>query len=380
MFPALLIAFTATFGQDSAAPVTVKFHEPKTSVAAESTAPIDPTLRVNIQGSPGMAYGLNAENVRLTFSNASARTTLKIDGQVVLPNAAVAQLPPKTATGKARTGVYGTHQHGKLTITWTVEAVPSKPTKPGEPRKLNTALVRYIIENKDTQAHTVETRVRIDTYCNNDGALFAAPTMPGKILDGIELKDKTLPPFVQIMQNPDVKNPINSGYFTLKLGSRMIGPDRFLCTAHGANENGWEVVVQQAMGDSDCAMYWKPVSVPPGGNVTLAYAYGTGIAATPESEGRINVSFGGSFEPGKLFTISASVDDPVSNQTLELELPSGMELVEGKRLQPIPAPAEGSASSMVLWKCRVTELGEHAIRIRSSHGTTLTRTVTISRP
>ena len=31
------------------------------------------------------------------------------------------------------------------------------------------------------------TRVRIDTMCgNNDGALFAAPTRPGEILNGVE--------------------------------------------------------------------------------------------------------------------------------------------------------------------------------------------------
>lgn len=378
MFTALLLAFAA--GQEPVKPVTVKFHEPKTAiVSAESSAPIDPTLRVNIGGAPGMAYGLNAENVRLTFSNGSARTFFKIDGQFINPTAGVAPLPAKTPNGKARHGVYGAHQQGKLTITWVVEAVPSKSAKPGDPRKLNTALIRYIIENKDEKTHTVETRVRIDTYCNNDGALFAAPTIPDKILDGIELKGKTLPPYVKIMQNPDLKNPVNSGHFTLKLGPRMIGPDRFVCTAHGAGENGWEVNVQQAMGDSDCVMYWKPVTVPSGGSTTLAYAYGIGIATTPESEGRVNLTFGGSFEPGKLFTISAAVDDPISNQTLELDLPAGMALVEGKRLQPIPAPPEGSATSMVLWKCRVTELGEHAIRVRSSNGATLTRTVTIAR-
>jgi len=380
MFTALLIAFAV---QEPVKPVTVKFHEPKIAVAAnsDSNAPIDPTLRINIQGAAGMAYGINAENVRLTFSNGSARTTLKIDGQFVNPAAGPTPLPAKSPNGKARNGFYAAHQQGKLSITWVVEAVPSRPAKPGAARKLNTALIRYIIDNKDAQAHTVEARVRIDTHCNNDGALFAAPTIPNKVLDGIELKGKTLPSFVMIMQNPDLNNPQSTGHFTLKLGSRMIGPDRFLCTAHSANENGWEVNVQQAMGDSDCVMYWKPVTVPPGGTVTLAYAYGIGIATTPESEGRVNLNFGGSFEPGKLFTIAATVDDPLSNQTLELDLPAGMTLVEGKRLQPVaPPPEGGAASSMVLWKCRVMELGEHTIRVRSSNGATLTRTLTISRP
>src|SRR5262245_1541454 len=176
MITAFLLALT--IGQEPTKPVVVKFHEPKTVAATESSVPIDPTLRVNIQGSPGMAYGLNAENVRLTFSNGSARTTFKIDGQIIHPNSGLAPLPAKTPTGKARNGFYAAHQQGKLTITWAIEAVPSKPAKPGDPRKLNTALIRYIIENKDSQPHTVETRVRIDTYCNNDGALFAAPTYP----------------------------------------------------------------------------------------------------------------------------------------------------------------------------------------------------------
>jgi hypothetical protein len=160
----------------------------------------------------------------------------------------------------------------------------------------------------------------------------------------------------------------------------MIGPDRFVCTAHSAGENGWEVAIQQAMGDSDCVMYWKEQTVQPGGKITMAYGYGKGLAVTPESEGRISIVFGGSFEPGKLFTVTANVVDPIGNQTIELELPSGMELAEGKRVQPVPAPPPDSATSMVLWKCRVKDLGEHVIRIRSSNGVTQTRTITVARP
>lgn len=375
----ILVALTVS-AQEPNPSVKVKFHEPRTEIT-EGNAPIDPTLRVNIQMSGGMAYGLNAENVRLTFSSGSARTNFKIDNQMVFP--ATQQpiaLPAKTPAGKARHGFYSSFKHADLTITQVIEAVPSQPAKKGDQRKLNTALVRYIIENKGGQARNVAMRVRIDTYCNNDGALFSAPTMPKQVLDGIELKDKTLPPYVRIMQVPNLENPGVTGHFTLKLGSKMIGPDRFLCTAHGAGENGWEVQVMQAGGDSDCAMYWKPVTVQPNATVTLAYAYGIGLATTPESEGRVGLTFGGSFEPGKLFTLTATVDDPISNQTLELELPAGMEIVEGKRVQPVPEPAADTATSVVLWKCRVTELGEHTLRIRSSSGVTQTRTITVSRP
>jgi hypothetical protein len=328
-----------------------------------------------------MAFGLHADNIRLTFSGGSIRTTFKIDDQQVYPTSPLpTPLPAKTPQGKARHGFHSSFRHRDLVITHVVEAVPTRPSKPGDKRRLDAVLVRYIIENKGTQQHTIATRVRIDTYCNNDGALFAAPTFPKKILDGMEMKDKTLPPYVQILQNPDLNNPINMGHFALKFGSRMIGPDRFVCTAHGAGENGWEVMIMNANGDSDCVMYWNPRKIQPGGKIELAYAYGKGLAITPESEGRVSLAFGGSFQPNKLFTVTASVEDPLSNQTLALELPAGMELLEGKSVQPVPMPSADSATSLVLWKCRVKELGEHTLRIRSSNGITQTRTITISPP
>lgn len=377
---AWLVLAAPIVAQDNSKPVHVKFHEPRTDVSTEATAPIDPTLRVHIQMSANMALGLNAENVRLTFGGGSMQTLFKIDNVPTYPNTIQpTKLPEKTPSGKARHGYYSVYKQGNLTITQTVEAVPTRPTKPGDPRKRNAALVRYLIENKDMKAHTIAARVRIDTHCNNDGALFAAPTMPKQILNGIELKEKTLPPWVKIMQIANLDAPGATGHFTLKLGSRMIGPDRFVCTAHGVGDNGWDVTIRQAMGDSDCVMYWNPVAVQPGATVTLAYAYGIGIATMPESEGRMSIAWGGSFEPNKLFTISTFVEDPLSNQTIELDLPKGIELVEGKRIEPVPAPPADSATSLVLWKCRVKAFGEHTIRFRSSNGVTQNRTITITR-
>ena len=90
------------------------------------------------------------------------------------------------------------------------------------------------------------------------------------------------------------------------------------------------------------------------------------------------LTLGGSFAPGKLFTIQATVDDPVLGQTLTLELPPGMERVEGKELQPVPPPSDEGAG-LVLWKARVLETGTFPLRVRSSNGLTLTKHVTISR-
>ena len=89
--------FFAGFAQDNAKPVVVKFHEPKTDVTAEANVPIDPTVRVNLQMVGNMAFGLNADNVRLCFGAGSIQTLFKIDNVPTYPNTLQpTKLPDKT--------------------------------------------------------------------------------------------------------------------------------------------------------------------------------------------------------------------------------------------------------------------------------------------
>jgi hypothetical protein len=67
------------------------------------------------------------------------------------------------------------------------------------------------------------------------------------------------------------------------------------------------------------------------------------------------------------------------SQTLLLELSAGLELIEGRELQPVPAPPAGSATSVVTWKARARELGSFDVRIRSSNGVTRTWPITLAR-
>src|SRR5262249_7293989 len=73
--------------------------------------------------------------------------------------------------------------------------------------------------------------------------------------------------------------------------------------------------------------------------------YGQGLVPSPESQGLVEMALGGSFEPGKLFTLTAYVNDPGQGQSLQLVLPEGMALVEGPEVQAVPAPPEGQAAS-----------------------------------
>src|SRR5262249_1959468 len=122
--------------------------------------------------------------------------------------------------------------------------------------------------------------------------------------------------------------------------------------------------------------FWDPAEIKPGGKRELAYAYGGGIASPPGGEGHVSLALGGSFEPGKLFTITAHVDAPAPGQTLSLEFPAGLERLEGNERQPVPRAAEENAS-VVIWKARIPRMGDFRVRIRSSAGATLTKLISV---
>jgi hypothetical protein len=372
-------------GETARSPVVVTIQDEKSVIVdTESTAPVDPVPRIRFMHQQQLNVNVTGEQGQtLHLSHFPA---LNIDGQFINPfngggryevnNAKL----PKTAGGKERVGFMNVFVQGDVRLTQTVELVPTKPARLGEKRRLDAVLVRYVMENKGKQNHKVGLRMYMDTYIiDNDGALFAAPTMPGKVLDGIELKDKTLPDYVQILQRPDLKNPGFVAHLTLNLGSSLEKPNRVVLTRHGLGFNAWDMPANQAGGDSALGVFWEPKEIKAGGKREIAYAYGQGMAVALENEGRFNLVLGGSFEPGKLFTVAAYVHDPAVGQSLTLELPPGMERVEGKEIQPVFAASEEQGQSLVLWKARVLETGRFPVRVRSSTGLTQTKVVTISR-
>lgn len=369
-------------GQVKNGPVKVRIQDEKPTVV-EVALPLDPKKYVQYQAAgPGVVIRVENKTMHL----GSINPTFKIDEQVVFPGQVVIQNQrlPKTASGKERDGIMSVYALGKIRITQTIEVVPSKPLKPapGQKRRLDTVLVRYTAENKDSVPHKIGMRIFLDVYVvDNDQALFAAPTQPGKILNGVELKDepgkkKEVPDYLQILQRPNLQNPGFVAHFTYNLGKGSEMPTRVVCTNLGAQRDNWNVAAMQA-GDSALAFFWDPAEVKAGGKREMAYAYGQGLAANPESEGQVTVQLGGSFDPGKIFTIAAHVDDPFLGQTLRLELPEGMERVEGKERQPVPASFEDQPS-VILWKARVLRPGQFPLRVHSSNGVTHTKHITIT--
>jgi hypothetical protein len=348
----------------------------------ERVLPADPKVRVEHRYNGNMEFGVAAEGKRLTPNPDSVQTLFMIDGNIQAPQVGKSLEPLPDAPGhRKRHGGQTVWRQGDIRVTLVLEVVPGKPyqARPSGPipRRMDTLLVTYLVENLGTVPHKVGCRTFIDTLVvQNDGALFASPTThPGQILNGVILKDRQLPDFFEVLERPNLKDPGFKGIFTLKFASRLEGPNRVVLTNY-STRGQWDCPAQPA-GDSACALFWPAQDLPPQGRRTLAWAYGQGIACT--NEGRVSVAFGGSFEPGKLFTITAYVDDPIDGQTLTLVLPRGVERVEGKATQMVPLLGE-SGQSVLLWRCRLSRFGTYPIRIRSNNGVTQAHTVTVSPP
>ncbi|HYV35065.1 MAG TPA: hypothetical protein VE988_05130, partial [Gemmataceae bacterium] len=314
----------AGFAQEktSSPPVQVTIKDEQV-VIVEAVLPIDPVRRIVYQAQPGSlgvaVRGPNNETLHLShFPSLSINGQFYQQAQVAGAKIDYDSRPlPKTKAGKVREGFTSSYIfRDDLRITLTVTLIPTKPQAKETKRRMDAVLVHYLIENQGKKPQTVGLRIYMDTYViDNDGCLFAAPTIPGKILDGVVLKEKELPPYVQLLQRPDLKNPGFVAHLTLDLGSKLEKPSKVVLTRHGTG-GAWDMPAMVAGGDSALGVYWEPKEIKPGGKREFAYGYGQGIATSPESEGLVEMALGGSFEPGKQFTVTAYVTDPVAGQTL----------------------------------------------------------------
>jgi hypothetical protein len=375
-----LAATGFTQGPAPRGPVKVTVKDDKPVLSEEAAAPLDPVRRIQYQAN-GLGVAVRSENNQTL--HLSHFPSFQIDGQVFQNQPGgryetIGRALPPGQGRKAREGFQTIFIANDLRITLTVSVTPTKPGTRGAKRRRDSVLVHYLVENKGNRPHKFGLRVYMDVYViNNDGAQFAAPTMPGKVLNGVVLKGKQLPPYVQLLQIPNLKNPGYVAHLTLDLGTKFEKPDRVVLTGHGSGFNSWDMPAF-ASGDTALGIFWEPKDIRPGGKRELAYGYGQGIVPSPESEGAVKLALGGSFEPGKAFDVTAYVTDPAQGQSLALELPPGMELVQGPRTQPVPEPPGDEATSVVRWRARVLRPGAFALRVRSSTGVTQGKTITVT--
>jgi hypothetical protein len=378
-------------------PVKVEISGEDTNVAPAQPAgevPVDKKARLAAAWGPNCEFGLTSVDTGklLTFAanGGTNETLLRVNGQVVAlggpagkfieRNTPLPADPAGTSFGGAKTA-WAT---GKLVITVMLDLVPSKQpvmVDGQQKRLLDTLLVRYVIENKDTKAQTVGLRMQLDTLIGgNDGVPFTVPGLPGLVTTFADFpKQGPIPDFLQALEVPNLQNPGTVAHLSLKPGKGVEVPSRVSLT-HWQPTQTFEVPLTPLTGDSAVIMYWKDVSLKAGGKRVVGFAYGLGSVASTEPGGKLGLTLGGNFTPGETFTATAYVQNPAKGQKLTLELPQGLERVDGKETENVPAAAAGSNNtSIVTWKVKVLQTGTFPLKVVSSTGQTQGRTITIAR-
>jgi hypothetical protein len=80
---------------------------------------------------------------------------------------------------------------------------------------------------------------------------------------------------------------------------------------------------------------------------------------------------------GSVFTITAQIEHPLRGQSLTLELPPGLERVEGKEIQPVVAFPEVN-NSLVVWRVRGVRPGEYEYAVRSNSGVVQSKKIRVT--
>jgi hypothetical protein len=301
------------------------------------------------------------------------------------------------ASGRERQGLRSTWlwPDSNIRLTQQVEVVPGSQS-----RLLDTCLVRYTLENADSEPHDVGVRFMLDTFIGaNDGVPFYVPgrSEPCNTQLRFDRPDE-VPDFIQALENDtgDLSNPGTVATLQFRVGQGLEAPERvtlggwpnerlreFGVTQAAGLSTLWEVpvvpmkeLVRLAQGrwtnaepDSAVAIYWGPKTLPPGGRRDVGFTYGLGKVAA-EGQGKLLLSVGGQTQRDGEFTLTALVHRPEEGERLTLRLPKSFKLLGGSVEEPVPPAAAGAARpvSTVSWRLKARRAGQFELEVRSSTG------------
>jgi hypothetical protein len=265
-------------------------------------------------------------------------------------------------------------KYGSVVVEQILELTKSPTTG-----ALDTARIKYVLQNTGAVPENVGLRTTFDTLVgNNDGAPFRV----GKheITTDTAFDSKDLPDFWQAFDSLNQPSVIAQG--TLK-GGDVTTPDRLIFTNWGkAADYPWDIPLEPGTTfvragedelDSAVAMLWSPRVIQPGASQVITIYYGLG---------------GVTFAPGNTFLgISAPADvqylgantrnytivmymehrgeAKAKNVTINLDLPAGLSLVSGEPQLKL-AELDPGVTKQIAWEIKPDGLycGDTSFQIR----------------
>ena len=266
----------------------------------------------------------------------------------------------------------------RIRVTQSVEIVVGEST-----RLYDTALVKYVIWNRDDRRHTVGLRAMLDTYIGaNDGVPFYIPPTedaPSHFVDTKETFTKAkIPVFIRALESSDLNDKTGT---VAELGLRLKGfetPEKLeICRwpqEFGAGEADWDWPLQAmnepagAPKDSCVAIYWSRLNMNPDEKRTMGFTYGLGriageagtIIETGKSGGGKIRLFAGSGKIGRPFVATAYIKK-ADGQKVTIKLPPGVKLFGKSEAAQVVKTEPGKDYAQVSWRLVADKSGEYLL-------------------
>ncbi|MGB8645463.1 MAG: hypothetical protein WCF84_09515 [Anaerolineae bacterium] len=271
--------------------------------------------------------------------------------------------PQLNADGSELDGVW---QYQSIVFTETVKAVLGSST-----HQIDTFRISYQAKNLDSQPHNVGLRMMIDTLIgDNDGVPFLVPGLDGLINHPLDLKGNDIPDRIQVYQTNDIRDHGVIVQITLK-GTGLTPPDRFIITPWCGQSPQWDYYAQfggnsdgfhqcgQLGGKADSAIgiFYNDRTLKSGETHEWSTYYGLGAIETPILNSQLAFAkLSESFQVGEDFWISVLVQNPKPGQSVILQLPPQLELIEGSMEQVVKNT--DLSQSQISWHVRGKTAGD----------------------
>jgi len=167
--------------------------------------------------------------------------------------------------------------HEKVEITMAVRLIRGKDGRP------ENCLITYRALNKDDKPHLVGFRNLIDVSLVKFGIQPFA--LDGKLITtSADFQGQDVPASIRALQFPDLKNPRQVVFLSLKTSDDLARPDRLVITQHPGPLllKNWDIRVQNMFREGAVVIYWNPVEIPAGGYRKFGFAFGLSQYVPPQ--------------------------------------------------------------------------------------------------
>lgn len=294
------------------------------------------------------------------------------------------QKPIKGRRGWTSTMIFNNE---KVEVTQHVEIVP------GQSGYLDTLLVFYTIHNQDEGKRHVGVRVLLDTYIGaNDGVPFTIPGKKGFVDSKIELSEKQIPDYIEVIENPkDPKNPgtvARMGLNHIHLPNMELqAMNKLLICRFPGRDAEWDPqeILPMNTGkagedpDSCVIMYWPYETMEAGTTRQMGFTYGLSSLEIGSGGGgsALAISVPASVRPDSEFVVTAYVWNAKKGDKIKLHVPAGLKLADGESDEK--TVEEGSDRSQVFWHLRSGDKGDFTLEATSEKAKSKPKTVVVKK-